>query len=72
MFKGMAAYLASWRHLSGKEDFSKSLSLMLSQWGYRDFPKVLAVRPAQVSDGRRTNFEGLAFANRAILRQKDH
>ena len=41
---------------------------MLCQWGYRDL-QVLAICLAQVLAGRRINFEGLAFASKAILRQ---
>ena len=42
---------------------------MLCQWGYRDFVQVLAICSAQVAAGRRINYEGLAFASKAILRQ---
>ena len=42
---------------------------MLCQWGYRDFVQVLASCSEQVLAGRRINFEGLAFACKAILRQ---
>ena len=51
------------------KDSRKSPSPMLCQWGYRDIVQVLAISSAQVPAGRRINFEGLAFASKAILRQ---
>ena len=47
----------------------KSPSPMLCQRGYRDIVQVLAISSAQVPVGRRINFEFLAFASKAILRQ---
>ena len=43
---------------------------MLSQWGYRDICKSTCSLLAEVPAGSRINFEGLAFARRAILRKK--
>ena len=47
---------------------------MLCQWGYRDFVQVLAICTEQVPAGRRINFEGQAFASKAIMRRNtsDH
>ena len=42
---------------------------MLYQWGYRDFVELLAICLAQVLAGTQINFEGLAFASKAILGQ---
>ena len=42
---------------------------MLCQWGYRDLLQVLTICSVQVLAGRRINFECLAFASKAILRQ---
>ena len=50
-------------------DSRKSLSPMLCQWGYRNIVQVPAISSAQVPSGRRINFDGLAFATKAILRQ---
>ena len=61
-------YLAILPYLAMK-DSRKSPSPMLCQWGYRDIVQVLAISSAQVPAGRRINFEGLAFASKAILRQ---
>ena len=47
----------------------RSPSPMLCQWGYRDLLQVLAICLGQVLAGRQINFEGLAFASKAILRQ---
>ena len=49
----------------------KSLQPMLSQWGYRDNCKSTCNLLAEVLAGSRINFEGLAFASKAILRKKD-
>ena len=47
---------------------------MLCQWGYEDLLKVPVICSARVLAGSRINFEGLAFASKAILRQNtaDH
>ena len=42
---------------------------MLCQWGYRDFVQALAICTAQVLASSMINFEGLAFASKAILRR---
>ena len=42
---------------------------MLCQWGYRDLLQVLAICLAQVLAGRQINFDGLAFASKAISKQ---
>ena len=41
----------------------------MCQWGYRDSVEVLGICSVQVPAGRRSNFEGLAFTSKAILRQ---
>ena len=61
-------YLANISPYLATKDSRKSPSPMLCQWGYRDL-QVLAICLAQVLAGRRINFEGLAFAGKAILRQ---
>ena len=43
---------------------------MLSQWEYRDIWKSTYNLLAEVPAGSRINFEGLAFASKAILRKK--
>ena len=47
---------------------------MLCQWGCRDCVQVLAICSVQVPAGRQINFESLALASQAILRQNmsDH
>ena len=42
---------------------------MMCHWGYRDAVEVLGICSVQVPAGRRSNFEGLAFTSKAILRQ---
>ena len=45
----------------------KSLQPILSQWGFRDIWKSTCNLLAEVPAGSRINFEGLAFASKAIL-----
>ena len=69
----VSAYLAKWALIWYREILSqsfKSLQPMLSQWGYRDICKSLCNLLAEVPAGSRINFEGLAFASKALLRKR--
>ena len=77
MLKRHITYLADVSPYLAMKDSCKGLNPMLCQWGYRDFVQAfcasrlqaLAICLMQVMAGRWINFEGLAFASKAILRQ---
>ena len=69
----MCAYLVQCALIWYREILSqslKSLQPMLSQWGYRDICKSTCNLLAEVPAGSRINFEGLAFASKAILKKR--
>ena len=70
----VGAYLVKWALISYRKILSQSLKSLqptLSQWEYRDICKSTCNLLAEVAAGSRINFEGLAFARKAILRKKD-
>ena len=69
----MCAYLVKCALIWYREILSqslKSLQPMLSQWWYRDICKSTCNLLAEVPAGSRINFEGLAFASKAILEKR--
>ena len=64
----MGAYLAKWALIWYREILSQSLKSR-SQWGSSDICKSTFNLLAEVPAGSRINFEGPAFASKAILKK---